>query len=199
MLIESGKRNKTIILPLSKDVFSVPENLYIIGTMNTADRSISMLDVALRRRFGFIELMPEYSFFKGIVFDGLPLDIWLKELNKSICDNLGKEGRNLQIGHSYFFDKGEPIRDKDKFKRIIKEDVIPLIEEYSYGDYSIMAKILGDGIIDTKNQTVRFELFNSSTSDLTNALLAPCPEIRTTIDGEDEIKIVDEETGDDDE
>lgn len=197
-LIESGKRGKSIILPLSKEVFSVPENVYILGTMNTADRSISMLDVALRRRFGFIELMPDYHFFEDIVFDGLPIDEWLKGLNTRICDNLGKDGRNLQIGHSYFFEKGEPICDKDKFKRIIKEDIIPLIEEYCYGDYSAMAKILGDGIIDIKNQTVRFELF-LSTSDLINALLSICPEILVALDDETEVEISDDYNGEDNE
>lgn len=179
MLIEAGKRGKKLVLPLSKKPFSVPENVYIVGTMNTADRSIALLDVALRRRFGFIELMPEYGFFKDIVFDGLPLDGWLKGLNKRICESIGKDARNLQIGHSYFFEREKPVADSERFKRIVKEDIIPLIEEYCYGDYSMMAKILGDRIVDTKNQIVRYDLFSSSDiADLINALLSPCPELR---------------------
>lgn len=183
MLIESGKRGKSLVLPLSKKPFYVPENLFIVGTMNTADRSIALLDVALRRRFGFIELMPEYGLFKGIVFEGLPLDEWMKGLNKRICENMGKDGRNLQIGHSYFLEREKPITDNEKFKKIIKEDIIPLIEEYCYGDYSLMAKILGDGVIDVKNQLVRYELFSSSdTANLINALLAPSPELRADVE-----------------
>ncbi|MGJ0848572.1 AAA family ATPase [Tissierella praeacuta] len=203
MLIEKGKRGKSLVLPLSKKLFYVPENVYIVGTMNTADRSIAFLDIALRRRFGFLELIPEYSFFKGIVFDGLPLDEWLKGLNKRICENLGKDARNLQIGHSYFLENEKSITGSEKFKRIIKEDIIPLIEEYCYGDYSLMAKILGDGIVDVKNQLVRYELFSAAnTSNLINALLYPCPELLAATESDsNDIQVLDEENidGDDNE
>lgn len=203
MLIEAGKRGKNIMLPLSKELFCVPVNVYIVGTMNTADRSIALLDLALRRRFGFLELMPEYSFFKDIVFDGLPLDEWLKGLNKRICENLGKDARNLQIGHSYFLERENSIEDSEKFKRIIKEDIIPLIEEYCYGDYSLMAKILGDGIIDVKKQLVRYELFSAAdASNLINALLYPCPELLADTESDsNDIEVLDEENinGDDNE
>ena len=145
MLIEVGKRNKDIVLPISWKPFRVPENVYIIGTMNTADRSIALLDVALRRRFGFIELMPDYSLLENVNFEGLPLDKWLKEVNKEIINNIGKDARNLQIGHSYFLENEKPIMDIYKFKDIVKEDIIPLIEEYCYGDYDLMANILGQG------------------------------------------------------
>ncbi|WP_368293736.1 McrB family protein [Dehalobacter sp. TBBPA1] len=196
MLIETGKRGKKLILPLSKKPFTVPENVFIVGTMNTADRSIALLDVALRRRFGFIELMPEYNFFKDIVFEGLPLDGWLKGLNKRICENIGKDARNLQIGHSYFLEREKAVTDSEKFKRIVKEDIIPLIEEYCYGDYSLMSKILGDGIVDTMSQLVRYELFSSSDiADLINALLSPCPELRAAFEGEEkDIELSDDES-----
>lgn len=179
MIIEAGKRGKEVILSLSNTVFKVPDNVYIVGTMNTADRSIALLDVALRRRFGFIELMPDYILLDDVVFDGLPLSGWLKELNTRICENIGKEARNLQIGHSYFLEKEKVVTVQDKFKRIIKEDIIPLIEEYCYGDYELITKVLGDGIVDVKNQSIRYELFASSdTSNLITALLSPCPTLR---------------------
>jgi 5-methylcytosine-specific restriction protein B len=202
MLIEKGKRGKHIILPLSNEPFSVPENVYIVGTMNTADRSIALLDVALRRRFGFIELMPDYSLLENIEFEGLPLAGWLKELNSRICEHIGKDARNLQIGHSYFLEKEKTIADKGKFKQIIKEDIIPLIEEYCYGDYAMISKILGDGIVDVKNQTIRSELFNTpDISNLITALLSPCPTLRlgteTADDNiEDEIENDDSSNGD---
>ncbi|WP_202905693.1 McrB family protein [Clostridium botulinum] len=189
MLIEAGKRGKEIILPLSNTSFNVPDNVYIVGTMNTADRSIALLDVALRRRFGFIELMTDYNLLNNVVFENLPLAGWLKELNTRICENIGKDARNLQIGHSYFLEKEKAITDHEKFKRIIKEDIIPLIEEYCYGDYNLISKILGEGIVDLKNQAIRFELFSSSDiSNLITALLSPCPTLRVgtqTTEGDD--------------
>ncbi|MCG4584663.1 AAA family ATPase, partial [Anaerosalibacter bizertensis] len=197
MLIEVNKRNKDIILPLSNEPFSVPENVYIIGTMNTADRSISLLDVALRRRFGFIELMPDYSLLEGISLEGLPLARWLKEINRGILENIGKDARNLQIGHSYFLENERPIRDIHKFKSIVKEDIIPLIEEYCYGDYDLIANILGQGIVDTKAQCIRYELFDSQdNSNFVNVLLQPWPDLKTTTDDEDEEESID---GEDDE
>ncbi len=190
MLIESGKRRKEIILPLSNTLFNVPENVYVVGTMNTADRSIALLDVALRRRFGFLELMPDYTLFDDVEFGGLPLGGWLKGLNLRICEHIGKEARNLQIGHSYFLEKGKSIVSNEKFKRIIKEDIIPLIEEYCYSDYQLIAKILGEGMVDVKNQIIRLELFHSSDiSNLVTALLSPFPTLRletVTMDEENE-------------
>lgn len=197
MLIENGKRGKEIILPLSNKPFKVPENVYIVGTMNTADRSIALLDVALRRRFGFIELMPDYNLLDNVEFDGLPLAGWLKEFNIRICEHIGKDARNLQIGHSYFLEKEKAVVDHEKFKRIIKEDIIPLIEEYCYGDYTLISKVLGEGIVDAKSQTIRFELFNSSDiSNLITALLSPCPTLRLgtqSIEGDDTEEDIDTE------
>ena len=198
MLIENGRRGKQITLPLSNKPFSVPENVYIIGTMNTADRSIALLDVALRRRFGFIELMPDYSILEGVEFDGLPLAGWLKELNERICEYIGKDARNLQIGHSYFLEKEKAIVDQEKFKKVVKEDIIPLIEEYCYGDYRMISKVLGEGLVDVKNQQIRYEVFDTTdTSDLITALLAPSPSLRLGSQTMDENDL-EEDTDDDD-
>jgi len=166
--------------------------------MNTADRSIALLDVALRRRFGFIELMPDYTLFEGVELNGLPLGGWLKELNSRICEYIGKDARNLQIGHSYFLEGEKPITAPDKFKQIVKEDIIPLIEEYCYGDYSMISKILGEGMVDVKNQTIKFELFNTrDISDLVTALLSPCPTLRAETKSHDDSNIDEEsETND---
>lgn len=192
MLLEADKRGKEVILPLSNSPFNIPENVYIVGTMNTADRSIVLLDKALRRRFGFIELLTDYRLLEGVVIEGLPLSGWLKDLNSRICEHIGKDGRNLQIGHSYFLEKEKPVNDSDKFKRIIKEDIIPLIEEYCYGDYDLLARILGEGIVDVKNQVIRYELFEySDISHLINALLLPCPKLRS-----EEATVSDDNNGD---
>ncbi|MDV4152116.1 AAA family ATPase, partial [Clostridium sp. AL.422] len=189
MLIEKSKRGKEIILPLSNTLFSVPDNLYIIGTMNTADRSISALDIALRRRFGFKELMTDYKLLEGITFKSLPLDKWLKEFNNRIIENLGNEARNLQIGHSYFIENEKPISDIERFREIIKEDIIPLIDEYCYGDYSLMAKIFGNSIINVKEQSVNEKIFEASNPlEFIEALIEPCIEIRI----EDSVEDLDE-------
>jgi 5-methylcytosine-specific restriction protein B len=181
-LIEAGKRGKEMILPLSGDSFSVPDNVYIVGTMNTADRSIALLDIALRRRFGFIELMPDYSILTGITIEDLPVGLWLKELNKRIVEFVGRDARNLQIGHSYFMEKGVTIKDFDKFRKIIQEDVIPLIEEYCYGDYMTISKIIGSGFVDTSRQEINQDLFKSlNKAELISALLEPKPEIATSL------------------
>jgi 5-methylcytosine-specific restriction protein B len=180
-LIENEKRGKKMILPLSGESFSIPENVYLVGTMNTADRSIALLDVALRRRFGFIELMPDYSLLLNVTIEDLPVGLWLSELNKRIVEHAGRDARNLQIGHSFFMEKGEPIKDFDQLRRVIEEDVIPLIEEYCYGDYIAISKIIGSNFVDKEKQEINRELFNTGReSDLINALLEPTPEIATS-------------------
>lgn len=186
MLIEGGKRGKSLTLSLSNKLFSVPPNVYIVGTMNTADRSIALLDVALRRRFGFIELMTDYRLFEGITYGGLPLDGWLKDLNHRIREHIGNEARNLQIGHSYFLENDRPIEDEQQFKSVIKEDIIPLIEEYCYSDYTLIEKILGKGIVDVQKQEIKMDLFQSSNiADLVTALLSQNPKLRVGTDVDD--------------
>lgn len=191
-IIEAGKREKEMILPLSGGAFSVPENVYIVGTMNTADRSIALLDVALRRRFGFFELMPDYSLLTAVTIENLPLGLWLSELNRRIVEHVGRDARNLQIGHSYFMEKGIPIKEFDKLRKVIQEDVIPLIEEYCYGDYLTIAKIIGSSFVDTLKQEINHELFRTANkAELISALLEPNPEIATSssvqpADNEDE-------------
>lgn len=162
-IIEKDKRGKSITLPTSGEQFQVPRNVYIIGTMNTADRSISLLDAALRRRFGFIELMPDPSVLGVATVEGIHLGRWLEALNQRICEHVARDARNLQIGHSYLLEEdGTPIDDFSEFARALHEDIIPLLEEYCYEDYSTLEKILGSGIVDSNDQKIRHDLFKLS-------------------------------------
>lgn len=180
-VLEKDKRGKAILLPLTGKPFRVPSNVFIIGTMNTADRSIALLDTALRRRFGFIELMPDISILGDVMVGGIPLGPWLKALNERICEFVGRDARNLQIGHSYLLEKGRPIGDLPTFAKVLQEDILPLLEEYCYEDYATLEKILGSSLIDAQKQQVRQELFDSANRDtLIDALLAPAHEITTS-------------------
>jgi 5-methylcytosine-specific restriction enzyme B len=180
-LLESDKRGLTVNLPVSGDAFAIPANVYVIGTMNTADRSIALLDTALRRRFGFIELMPDMTVFGGASIDGrIPLGPWLSALNDRIREQLGRDGRNLQIGHAYLLEERKPVTDLSRFVRILSEDIIPLIEEYCYEDYETLSKIVGAKLVDVQKQRVREELFVPTRWDeLVQALLEPTPELST--------------------
>lgn len=180
-MLEKDKRGKVVLLPLTKEPFQVPKNVYLIGTMNTADRSIALLDTALRRRFGFIELMPDTEPLKNTLVGGIALDAWLGALNKSIREYIGREARNLQIGHAYLMENGEPLSDFATFARVVHEDILPLLEEYCYADYDRLEQIMGAGLIDAKAQMIRHELFNPAQEEtLVPALIAPWPDIATS-------------------
>jgi 5-methylcytosine-specific restriction protein B len=179
--LEKDKRGKRIILPVSQEIFSVPRNVFLIGTMNTADRSISLLDAALRRRFGFVELMPDSSVLKDSAVAGIALKAWLDALNTRIRDHVGRDARNLQIGHSYLMQGGSPLKDLATLKRAIRDDIIPLLEEYCYEDYGTLGNILGDQIVDVATARVRHEMFDDGQEDaLVQGLLAPFTDISTS-------------------
>jgi len=180
-ILEKDKRGKRIVLPVSQQVFKVPRNVYLVGTMNTADRSISLLDAALRRRFGFIEMMPDGTVLKNANVGGVPLAAWFNALNERIREHIGRDARNLQIGHSYLLQQGSPVKDIVDLKRLIRDDIIPLLEEYCYEDYGTLAKILGTNLIDTTQQRVRQDVFADGLEEqFVDGLLSSYSEIMNT-------------------
>lgn len=177
-VLERSKRGWPIILPLSGQPLLVPPNLYVIGTMNTADRSIALLDTALRRRFAFIELMPDSAVLGDTVVGGIPLAPWLDSLNRRIRETIGRDARNLQLGHSYLLRDGVPLPDLSGFRRVLAEDVLPLLEEYCYDDWDKLQGILGRGLVDAAVQRIRWELFEvTREDDLVQALLSVDPDL----------------------
>lgn len=182
-VLEKDKRDKPILLPVSGDTFRVPLNVFLIGTMNTADRSISLLDAALRRRFGFVELMPDSSTLRDHSVSGVPLGPWLDALNRRVCEHVGRDARNLQVGHSYLLQDGRPLKDFAAFRRALRDDIIPLLEEYCYADFNTLQSILGSGLVDVDNRCIRDGFFDDGQEDaLVQALLQPCPEILASSD-----------------
>ena len=157
--VEVDKRMVAIHLPLSGTALRVPTNLFIIGTMNTADRSISLLDAALRRRFGFIELMPDYGTLGAAMVGRLSLAAWLQALNLRLIKVLRRDARNLQIGHAYLLDGGRPLDSMARLAAALRDDLIPLLEEYCYENFEALAEILTGGLVDASQQRVRDELF----------------------------------------
>ena len=180
-LLERDKRGQTVHLPVSGETFSVPENVHLIGTMNTADRSMALLDTALRRRFGFLELMPDTKELGDAVVAGsIPLAAWLTALNERILEHIGRDARNLQIGHAYLMPGGRPVTDFGAFVRVFGEDIVPLLEEYCYEDYAALARILGRGLVDEAGQRFRSELLEPDRrEDFIQAVLEPSPELAT--------------------
>lgn len=201
-VLEVDRRGTPITLPLSREAFIVPANLYLIGTMNTADRSISLLDTALRRRFGFVEVMPDAETLAGHIIAGIPIGPWLSALNRRICQSVGRDARNLQVGHSYLLRGGRPLPDLASLRRVIRDDIIPLIEEYCYDDFEALRSIVGGALVDVAGQRIRQELLDGSRdSDLIQGLLEPCPEILASAqmlfaaDGGDDALSGDQEEG----
>jgi len=144
----SGKEPATIILPYSKESFTVPSNLYVIGTMNTADRSVEALDVALRRRFEFLPLYPNPE----MIEQPEDLDVDLQGMLTAINDRIEYLlDRDHMIGHSYFMDLHEYDDPGDELKRIFSNNVVPLLEEYFYGQPDKIGLVLGKDFIEEKN------------------------------------------------
>lgn len=129
-------------LPYSKEKFGVPSNLYIIGTMNTADRSVEALDTALRRRFSFQEISPNPDVLEKDI-EGFPLKDILKTINKRIEKLLE---RDHLIGHSYFL----AVHNLFDLKLTFQNKIIPLLQEYFFGDYGKIGLVLGQGFINVE-------------------------------------------------
>lgn len=141
-LIEEDKRESlSLKLPYSQDPFTVPKNLYIIGTMNTSDRSIASIDIALRRRFTFKEMMPDATLIdKNLKVHGLNIQDIFKTLNERISVLLD---RDHQIGHSYFMNLKADKDLETNFKQVWFDCIIPLLNEYFYGDWDKLQALLG--------------------------------------------------------
>jgi len=149
-LIEKDKRNDEVKLPYSKERFSIPENIFIIGTMNTADRSLVHIDAALRRRFAFCELMPDISLL-GKTIGKIHLGKLLEEINKRIR-TAGM--RDKQIGHSYFMSEEEPISGIEDLQFAFANEILPLLREYFYDDEDGLRIILGNQFLDDEGNVI---------------------------------------------
>lgn len=154
-LLEPSKRQgaadqQSLILPYSKQRFSVPANVYVIGTMNTADRSLLQLDIALRRRFEFEEMLPDYTLLAGIEIESINLATLLQVINERIEILLG---RDYMIGHSYFLslDNDSTLLD---LATVFRTKIIPLLQEYFFADWEKMRLVLNDPQKDIAHQFI---------------------------------------------
>ena len=158
-LIEPSKRigaeeEIKVKLPYSNDDFGVPQNLYILGTMNTADRSIALMDTALRRRFEFIEMLPDLEALKDIKVESIEISKLLEKINQRV-EYL--YDRDHTIGHAYFMS----LKDNatiDELEKIFKNKIIPLLQEYFYDDWEKILMVLGNGFIE-KN-SIKDDIFD---------------------------------------
>ncbi|WMC10666.1 AAA family ATPase [Oceanimonas pelagia] len=147
-LLEPDKRKggadaRSVILPYSKEPFTVPDNLYVIGTMNTADKSLAQLDLALRRRFSFVEMMPKPELLSDFTVHGVSLKEMLTVINQRIEALLDAEHL---IGHSYFM----PLLNMPETEReqaladMFRNRILPLLQEYFFDDYQRIGWVLND-------------------------------------------------------
>jgi len=144
---EGAKCSVAVTLPYSGEVFSVPSNIDVIGTMNTADRSLALVDTALRRRFEFIELMPEPSVLSGIVVSANGVDINVEQLLTMLNKRIeALYDRDHTVGHAYFT-RLKDMQSHDRFaelRAVFKNRIIPLLEEYFFEDWQKIRLVLGD-------------------------------------------------------
>jgi len=171
-LLELDKRASTpVVLPYSGEPLTVPRKLRVLATMNTADRSIALLDAALRRRFGFIEYMPDPAPLAGAVVEGIPLDRLLEVLNQRLVAALGERARNLQVGHAYLMSQAKPLRSVLTLRNAMRYDVLPLLQEYCTDDPDALERVVGDKLYDRRAARFRDEPFARGAEELFLAAL----------------------------
>ena len=166
----NAKNAMTVTLPYSKEEFGVPSNLDIIGTMNTADRSVEALDTALRRRFSFQEVLPQPGLIKQVLgdksnYNGIQLGDVLERVNYRIEKLID---RDHTIGHAYFL----KLKDSQDFNvgliDVFCDNIMPLLQEYFYNDYPKIGLVLGKGfvkVLDNDSNKVKFADFDAEGAD----------------------------------
>ncbi|MDZ7794946.1 MAG: AAA family ATPase [Spirochaetia bacterium] len=166
-LIEDDKRLKQsnsmqVKLPYSEEMFGIPNNLDIIGTMNTADRSVEALDTALRRRFSFIEMEPDPTLLAESphAVEEIELDKLLSTINARIEKLLN---RDYRIGHGYFTNIYEQEELEEGLRIIFKHKIIPLLQEYFYDDWGKIGLVLGKDFIRREHEDITFAEFDDDT------------------------------------
>ncbi len=160
-LIEPSKRlgqkeEIKVKLPYSGQLFGVPDNVYIIGTMNTADRSIAQIDTALRRRFEFKEMLPNSEILSEVFVEDISVKVMLERMNQRISVLYDREHT---IGHAYFM----PLIENNSLEmlaKIFKNKIIPLLQEYFYEDYEKIRLVLGDNRKEEENQFIRRVIYD---------------------------------------
>lgn len=173
-LVEPTKRigqneGTSVKLPYSKKLFGVPDNVYLIGTMNTADRSIATIDTALRRRFQFREMQPDPDVLEGVFVEDISIKELLQRMNLKISALYDREHT---IGHAYFTAlKNNPTIEA--LASVFENNIIPLLQEYFYEDYEKIRLVLGDNNkperseqFITKDSTDFSELFGNTDFDM---------------------------------
>ena len=144
---EGAKHPVAVTLPYSAEGFSVPSNVDVIGTMNTADRSLALVDTALRRRFEFIESMPKPSVLAGTIVSHNGVDINIEKLLTMLNKRIeALYDRDHTLGHAYFT-RIKDLKDSDRFselKTVFRNKIIPLLEEYFFEDWQKIRLVLGD-------------------------------------------------------
>ncbi|MBN2719436.1 MAG: AAA family ATPase [Deltaproteobacteria bacterium] len=166
-LLEADKRADAenalrVKLPYSQEEFAVPSNLYLIGTMNTADRSIALMDTALRRRFSFKEIMPDPELLEAL--DDVDLTFLLQAINDRIEVLYD---RDHTIGHASFMN----IASLDGLRQVFLEKIIPLLQEYFYGDWEKVCVVLGCADTRSVNKYPIIEKQNLNTAGIPEHLL----------------------------
>ena len=172
-LIEPSKRigadeEIKVKLPYSNDDFGVPQNLYILGTMNTTDRSIALMDTALRRRFEFIQMLPDLEVLNDLLVDGINIKLMLEKINKRV-EYL--YDRDHTIGHAYFMSLKENATFEE-LENIFRNKIIPLLQEYFYDDWEKIRLVLADNQKEENYQFIKAKeydiksLFGDKNNDL---------------------------------
>ena len=177
-LLEADKRKggndaREVTLPYSKEKFSVPSNLYVLGTMNTADKSLAQIDFALRRRFEFIELLPKPALLGDIEVYNILISKILEVMNQRIEVLLD---RDHTIGHAYFWSLMDLQSDEEKeeeLANIFENRIIPLLQEYFFSDWERIGWVLNDPAKDSKDKFIQVDnltpdvkwLFHDSVTD----------------------------------
>jgi 5-methylcytosine-specific restriction protein B len=190
-LLELDKRGRVhATLPLSQERFTVPPNVRLIATMNTADRSIGLLDAALRRRFGFVELMPDPTVLAGGAVEGLDLGALLVEINRRLLGALGTRARDLQVGHAYLMKDGERIGTVRHLRDAFRHDLLPLLQEYCAEAPDTLLRILGDELYERDAMRIRAEPFEpGAEAEFIQAVLRWAPERLAAADAPPEIEV----------
>ncbi len=159
-LLEADKRTGApealrVVLPYSRQLFGVPPNLYIIGTMNTADRHTAPLDVALRRRFAFVEMppRPELLAWPAGTSGQPPLAELLRTLNQRLAERFDGDH---QLGHAYLWEVRHDPTPWERLRIVFAQQIIPLLREYCFDQPDVMSELLGEGFFSEMGQGIDY-------------------------------------------